>query len=113
MTLASHRPTPSRSNGSVDAPPVSDFHLVEDADGWRLTINATSRLRDLLCGAAEDGSPDGSPDGGSADAAAQPFTVHVEPNLLPGQPFPVTIQPVPIQPVTIQPVPTQPRADDD
>jgi hypothetical protein len=83
MTLASHR-SPSHSDGSPDASPLSDFHLVEGADGWRLTINVTQRLRDLLGGAAGDGA---------ADAAEQPFTVHVEPNLLPGQPFAVTIQP--------------------
>jgi hypothetical protein len=81
MTLASHRPTPSRENGSAsDGRPVSDFHLVEDANGWRLTVNVTDRLRQLLCAA-----PD------SAGEAPADFTVHVEPNLLPGDPFAVTI----------------------
>jgi hypothetical protein len=58
--------------------------LVEGADGWRLTINASQRLRDLLDGTAGDGS---------TGAGAESFTVHVEPNLLPGEPFPVTIKP--------------------
>jgi hypothetical protein len=85
MTLAWHRPTPSRETGSVgDGRPVSDFHLVEDADGWRLTVNVTDRLRQLLCAA-----PDGS-----VEAPAE-FTVHVEPNLLPGDPFTVTIAALP------------------
>jgi hypothetical protein len=83
MTLASRRPAPSRW-GAVppDGRPVSDFHLVEGADGWRLTVNVTDRLRDLL-----DGNTAG-------DSAAPSFTVHVEPNLLPGAPFPVSIEPI-------------------
>ena len=85
MTLASRRPTPSSTNGSAsDDRPVSDFHLVEEVDGWRLTINVTDRLRELLCA-----SPDAS-----GEAPAQ-FTVHVEPNLLPGDPFAVTIAALP------------------
>jgi hypothetical protein len=83
MTLAHHRSKPKPSNGSAsDSRPVSDFHLVEDVEGWRLTVQVTDRLRKLLS-AADEGV-----------ASDQPFTVHVEPNLLPGQPFAVTIEPV-------------------
>lgn len=83
MTLASSRPTPSQDNGSAsDGRPVSDFHLVEDADGWRLTVNVTDRLRELLCASRD-----------SSDVAPAEFTIHVEPNLLPGDPFAATIAP--------------------
>ena len=86
MTLASHRPSPAPAKGpATDAPPISDFHLVEGADGWRLTINVTDRLRALLDGASSEGTAAGS------DVA---FTVHVEPNLLPGEPFAATIEPL-------------------
>ena len=84
MTLASRRPTPAPAKGPAsDARPVSDFHLVEGADGWRLTIHVTDRLRALLEGASGAGTTAGS------DVA---FTVHVEPNLLPGEPFAATIE---------------------
>lgn len=56
---------------------VSDFHLVESAGGWTLTINLNV---DLLAALA-------ATDGATAPAAAVPFTVHVQPNLLPGEPF--------------------------
>lgn len=57
---------------------TSDFHLVENSGGWRLTIRASDRLLALL---KQD------------TAAEQPaeFTVHVEPNLLPGAAFDVTV----------------------
>ncbi|MDT4924629.1 MAG: hypothetical protein QOG01_2342 [Pseudonocardiales bacterium] len=67
---------------SPDAELASDFHLVESVDGWVLTINVTERLRQAL--AAQDA--DASPAPQTAD-----FTVHVEPNLLPGEPFPATL----------------------
>ncbi|MDT4914230.1 MAG: hypothetical protein QOC66_3358 [Pseudonocardiales bacterium] len=79
MTLAHLR---GAGGSAQDAQPVSDFHLVEAADGWRLTVNATDRLRELLFDSRDDGSVDAS------------FTVHVEPNLLPGKPFAATVEPL-------------------
>jgi hypothetical protein len=67
---------------SPDSKLTSDFHLVESLEGWVLTINVTDRLREAL--AAQDVDDEAAP--GTAD-----FTVHVEPNLLPGEPFPATL----------------------
>jgi hypothetical protein len=84
-------PTPAASpeaGGSPEAAaspamaPASDFHLVESADGWVLTVNVTDRLRAALTSA----------NGNGAAARTADFTVHVEPNLLPGDPFPATLQ---------------------
>jgi hypothetical protein len=58
-------------------PATSDFHLVESADGWTLTINLNVDLLAAL--AATDAS--------ATPAAAVPVTVHLEPNLVPGEPF--------------------------
>jgi hypothetical protein len=58
-------------------PAMSDFHLVESADGWTLTINLNVDLLAAL--AATDAS--------ATPAAAVPVTVHLEPNLVPGEPF--------------------------
>lgn len=65
---------------SPDTPAdTSDFHLVEISGGWRLTIRVSDRLLAALREGAE------------ADATGQ-FTVHVEPNLLPGEPFTATVR---------------------
>jgi hypothetical protein len=53
----------------------SDFHLVESTDGWTLTISLSSRMLDALMGDGTD------------DANSPAFTVHVEPNLVSGDPF--------------------------
>jgi hypothetical protein len=69
----------------------TDFHLVEHGSRWVLTITLTERVRRALMEADESGSPE------------QQFTVHVEPNLLPGEPFAVTLdvaQPDPESPAT-------------
>jgi hypothetical protein len=63
-------------DGQLD-PAMSDFHLVESADGWTLTINLNVDLLAAL--AATDAS--------ATPAAAVPVTVHLEPNLVPGEPF--------------------------
>jgi hypothetical protein len=48
--------------------------LVEARDGWHLRVRLTPALRELLL------STDGT-------ATAVDVTVHVQPNLLPGEPF--------------------------
>jgi hypothetical protein len=75
----------------------SDFHLVESADGWTLTISLSSRMLDALMGegidegrAADEGrstSPERAADAVSTAQASPKFTVHVEPNLVSGHPF--------------------------
>jgi hypothetical protein len=76
-------PAPDVAPSAEDANSASDFHLVESAGRWVLTINLTPRVRDAL--AAESGPRPGT----TTDAD---FTVHVEPNLLPGEPFPVSLE---------------------
>jgi hypothetical protein len=66
-----------RENPAAAESAVSDFHLVESLDGWTLTINLNV---DLLAALAATG-------GTTAPSATVPFTVHVQPNLLPGKPF--------------------------
>jgi hypothetical protein len=66
-----------REKAAAAEPAVSDFHLVESLDGWTLTINLNV---DLLAALA-------ATDGTTAPPATVPFTVHVQPNLLPGEPF--------------------------
>lgn len=65
------------SGGASDG--SSDFHLVELRDGWRLTIRVSDELLDAL---REERS-------GSRDPQ---LTVLVEPNLLPAEPFAVTVE---------------------
>jgi hypothetical protein len=55
----------------------SDFHLVESSGGWTLTITVTDRLRAAIA-EQENGQRGGEPES---------FSVHVEPNLLPADPF--------------------------
>ncbi|MDP9091878.1 MAG: hypothetical protein M3N95_02795 [Actinomycetota bacterium] len=91
-----------------EAVPGSDFHLVESSDGWTLTISLSSRMLDVLLGGTDviadgDGESDESRMEGpgrstspSVLAAAAPptqssFTVHVEPNLVSGHPFPARV----------------------
>lgn len=64
--------------------PTSDFHLVESTDGWTLTINVTRHMLDSFGEAA----PGKAPSRADQDAG---FTVHVEPNLLPAEPFAVQV----------------------
>ena len=59
----------------------SDFHLVELHGAWQLTI----RRSDRLLAALEAAMSEAGPEQGAV------FTLHVEPNLLPGQPFEVTV----------------------
>jgi hypothetical protein len=59
-------------------PPVPDIRLVESTDGWLLTMTDAT-LTALL--ASRDGT---------AVATAQ-FLVQVEPNLVPGDPFPTDV----------------------
>ena len=87
MTLASHRPSPAPAKGpATDAPPMSDFHLVEGADGWRLTINVTDRLRALLDGASSEGT--------AAPVPTLPSPCTSSPTCCPGEPFAATIEPL-------------------
>jgi hypothetical protein len=69
--------------GTVGRSSDVDFHLVESSDGWALTINLTRRMLDAF---VQDENVD---DEASANPAG--FTVHIEPNLVPGQPFPATV----------------------
>ncbi len=55
-----------------------EFDLVESSAGWLLTITLTDELRQALAGSAP------------AHAAAR-FSVRVTPNLVPGEPFDVTL----------------------
>lgn len=64
------------SNGGPQAP--ADFHLVEAHGAWCLTIYASERLK-----AALNAQPH------QLDKTS--FTVRVEPNLLPGGAFDVTV----------------------
>ena len=61
----------------TDAATASDFHLVESPDGWVLTIRMSRRIAEALA--------DLRPAGAAIPVSG--FTVHVEPNLLPGEPF--------------------------
>ena len=60
---------------------TSDFHLVELHGQWRLTVRRSDRLLAAL---------DATTSAEGLDRGA-PFTVHVEPNLLPGGPFEVIV----------------------
>jgi hypothetical protein len=65
---------------------VSSLHLVEDLDGWTLTMTVTPELLEALNAAQSRPRPT---DGVALDEFAQGCIVHVEPNLLPGGPFTV------------------------
>jgi hypothetical protein len=77
----STRPKPDAEGVAADAPSdhIShrDFHLVESSAGWRLTITMTDELRRALA-AAES-------------RTSATFSVRVEPNLLPGEAFNVSL----------------------
>lgn len=60
---------------------TSDFHLVESHGEWRLTIQVSPQLLAVL-----------TAEGARSDLT--PFTVHVEPNLLPSKPFDVAVEPL-------------------
>jgi hypothetical protein len=70
--------------GTVGRSSDVDFHLVESSDGWALTINLTRRMLDAFV-------QDESVGGESSANPGTGFTVHIEPNLVPGQPFPATV----------------------
>lgn len=72
------------TEASTDGPPEAnqvDFHLVESRDGWSLTIRLTDRLRRQLIGSGGQETQRGSDEPGTT------YTVLVEPNLLPAEPF--------------------------
>jgi hypothetical protein len=64
---------------------VSDFHLVESMDGWTLTINLTDAVLTALLADPGDRSTPQLARRSSTEAPR--VTLHVEPNLLPGEPF--------------------------
>ena len=55
-----------------------EFDLVESSAGWLLTITLTEQLRQALAGTPQSD-------------AAPTFRVRVSPNLVPGEPFDVTL----------------------
>ena len=69
MSLDGDRP----SNASVD------FRLVESGGSWRLVIGAGARLRETLAAQSHSATP-------------LVFSVLVEPNLVPGEPFDVRVE---------------------
>jgi hypothetical protein len=84
------------AGGSVtpEAPGKTDFHLVESPEGWTLTISLSSRMLDALMDVGSNAGNEGrstshepAADGISARQASPKFTVHVEPNLVSGDPF--------------------------
>jgi len=96
VTLASQtsvpgEDVPGEGPGTVPGVPgaaaVSGFHLVESAGGWTLTITMSESMLDALRPA--QGPQDTS--GDASDAAGAVVDVHVEPNLLPGEPFQATL----------------------
>ena len=74
-------PTDRPDVSSEPAPDAGapDFQLEETLEGWTLRISLTDRLLDALAGYA-----DAEPPGPS-------FALGVRPNLLPGDPFPVSV----------------------
>lgn len=83
-----HFPPSADARDSAVAAPATDpeststFHLIESAGGWTLTVRLTDTTREALiaCGATP-----------STPAPSISVTVHVEPNLLPGHPFPANL----------------------